>query len=369
MPSDDPEKRICQKCTLENCKKCSGTRNHNECNMCSYYYFPIYKNDKIESCSSCEIGEGDKCATCKGFYGCATCNPGYVAVEGDCLPYYIKAEYETIQDNEKVYLIYNKYKNISMNIIFNDIKENITNNEYIFGKSGIHSITLLSPKVNSLVGLFENNEYLKSVSIINEGKIDSLENTFSGAKKLESANITNINTYFLKSVENIFKDCHSLKSVTFPKKFRVLNRLNGMFQNCHLLTSIDFSNVTLGPYSIYMNNAFENCSNLEYISFENSTINKLYNIFSMFRGCSSLTSVNMSNLVFNSRFGKITINYMFYDCPKLSLIDISSLQITNNLTQDILFNDLPPEGIISINKRVLKIINETIPSNWTIIEK
>ena len=279
-------------------------------------------------CNYCDIGEGDKCLTCRAHWGCATCNPGYILFEEYCIPFYIEAKYETTKDNETIYLIYNEYRDVSMYIMFNDSKENLTNNQYIFGNKGIHSVTLLSPKIDSLVGLFENNEYLISASIINEGEIVSLERTFAWAKNLESTNISNINTKKLSSFQNIFKDCHSLKSVIFPKYYYYLRQLNGMFQNCYSLSSIDFSNVTIdNRFSILMNNIFENCSNLEDITFENSKINNINNISSMFRGCSSLKEVNVSNLGFAQIFSNRTINYMFYNCPSLTLIDISSIKI------------------------------------------
>ena len=260
-----------------------------------------------------------------------------------------------------------------MDIVINGTRKNLITNEYTFEKSGIHAVTLLSPKVATLKGLFENNENLISASIIHNYSRDDnifnkLENTFAGAKKLVTANISNINVKKLETVKNLFKDCHSLKTVVFPKYFYSLNRFDGMFQNCYSLTSIDFSNIILPDSSrIYMNNAFENCTNLKYISFDNSKFNHLVNAASMFRGCSSLTSLNISNIIFQD-IRNNRVNYMFYGCSKLSLIDISSL-VCSSYSNIHIFDILPDEGIIAINKDLLEVINETIPDKWDIIVK
>ena len=372
MPSDDPEKKICKKCTFKNCYQCSGTSNSQECLKCELYKYPIYKNGTIEECSNCDKGEGNKCLTCQELSDeCFTCNPGYIQRGGRCYLFYIEAEYETTNDNETVYLISNTSLEISMDIVINGTRKNLITNEYTFEKSGIHAVTLLSPKVATLQGLFENNENLISASIIHNyphyDDFNKLENTFAGAKKLVSANISKINVGKLETVENLFKDCHSLKTVVFPKYFNILRKFNGMFQNCYSLTSIDFSNIILPESSqIYMNNAFENCTNLKYISFENSNF-RLVNVASMFRGCSSLTSLNISNFIFQGvRHNRV--NYMFYGCSKLSLIDISSL-VCSSYSNIHIFDILPDEGIIAINKDLLEVINETIPDKWDIIVK
>ena len=58
----------------------------------------------------CEIGEGDKCLTCKNNK-CTSCNPKYELINGKCIATFsINATYESSSDNEKIFLINDKYK-------------------------------------------------------------------------------------------------------------------------------------------------------------------------------------------------------------------------------------------------------------------
>ena len=117
MPSDDSEKKICQKCTTENCIECSGTNNSCTCNRCKKDYYVIYKNGNIDSCNSCDIGERSKCFTCyRQSDSCSSCNLYYNDYAGKCVTFYIIVKYEMSKDNETIYLIYDEPKNISIHI-------------------------------------------------------------------------------------------------------------------------------------------------------------------------------------------------------------------------------------------------------------
>ena len=84
IPDDDSIKRKCQKCTIENCQSCKGTKNLDECISCGHHT-PIYKDDKIISCEyTCEEGEKEKCKSCdKEKNVCTSCNPGYYIPNDD----------------------------------------------------------------------------------------------------------------------------------------------------------------------------------------------------------------------------------------------------------------------------------------------
>jgi len=66
IPDDEDKiKYECQKCSVENCNICKGTKLSNTCHSCKYYLEPLIKNDKITSCDyTCVTGEKEKCATC-----------------------------------------------------------------------------------------------------------------------------------------------------------------------------------------------------------------------------------------------------------------------------------------------------------------
>lgn len=366
MPSDDSEKKICKKCTIENCIKCSGTKNSCICNECKYRYHVIYKNGNIDSCNKCDLGEGNKCFSCgEHFDSCSECNLYYNEYYGSCVTFYIIAKYEISQDNETIFLIYNEPKNISIHINIDGKDEKLEKNEFTFDKKGNHTV-IFTPNVGSLDGLFQNNKKIISASFISDYHYKTLNNIFSGASSLQFANFSHFYTEDLSSVQYMFRDCYSLKSIILPKFEGYLTRLDGLFQNCYSLTSIDFSNMNIYSYpGIYMNSTFENCSSLTYINFESSRIDRLAYIGSMFKGCSSLTSIDISNLGINTiTYQYFRINELFYDCYNLSFINIYPLTGINLGGNIIIFNHLPRNGKIIIEEDLFGLVKKTIPQGW-----
>ena len=85
-------------------------------------------------------------------------------------------------------------------------------------------------------------------------------------------------------------------------------------------------------------------------------INNCY--YHMFADCSSLTSVNLSNITPKAPY---SLYEMFFQCPKLTYIDISSFQSSDD--PEIFDDSLPPKGTIVIKSDFLKLIREIIPQN------
>ena len=79
LPEDDSSKKICKKCTIENCEKCYGNLDYNICENCISSYFPVYEENKIKKCEiMCETGENEKCLECdKTINRCSICNKNW----------------------------------------------------------------------------------------------------------------------------------------------------------------------------------------------------------------------------------------------------------------------------------------------------
>ena len=139
MPEDEERKVNCQKCTVDYCDECSGTKNSSKCESCISSYSPIYEGNEIVKCV-CEIGEKEKCMKCDVDKNeCIACNEGYRLLNGKCISYSIKAIYNATSINETIYLINKIYfKNITNMIIDgNETKPCIS---YIFSKPGNHKV-------------------------------------------------------------------------------------------------------------------------------------------------------------------------------------------------------------------------------------
>ena len=79
LPSDATDKKVCKKCSFDNCKSCSGTSKKYICDSCSDGYFENTEDGIIISCDlPCETGNEEKCLTCDMDHNiCETCNNGY----------------------------------------------------------------------------------------------------------------------------------------------------------------------------------------------------------------------------------------------------------------------------------------------------
>ena len=85
MPEDDDLKQNCQKCSIENCQECKGTKTNDICTSCGPYLVQVKENDIIKYCNyTCETGKGEKCKECDVITNqCSSCNLGYFIPEDD----------------------------------------------------------------------------------------------------------------------------------------------------------------------------------------------------------------------------------------------------------------------------------------------
>ena len=93
-----------------------------------------------------------------------------------------------------------------------------------------------------------------------------------------------------------------------------------MFRGCSSLTSVDVSGFnTANVTNMYA--MFRNCSSLTSVDLGNFNTANVTDMCAMFYGCSAMTSLNVSN--FNT--AKVTnMNTMFRDCSSLTSLDLSS---------------------------------------------
>lgn len=99
-----------------------------------------------------------------------------------------------------------------------------------------------------------------------------------------------------------------------------VNYMSYMFSGCSSLTSLDVSNFDTSKVTV-MYEMFCRCSSLTSLDVSNFDTSLVTDIGSMFGYCSSLTSLNVSN--FDT--SKVTSMYaMFYGCSSLTSLDVSN---------------------------------------------
>ena len=104
-----------------------------------------------------------------------------------------------------------------------------------------------------------------------------------------------------------------------------VTNMDSMFFGCGSLTSLNLSNFNTSKVT-NMSAMFYNCNKLTSLDLSNFNTSKVINMNSMFNGCTSLTSLDLSN------FDTIKVNnmgYMFSNCNKLTSLDLSNFNTSN----------------------------------------
>ena len=110
--------------------------------------------------------------------------------------------------------------------------------------------------------------------------------------------------------------------------YDLLNSSDYMFRGCSYITEIDLSNFNTSNIED-MEHMFYGCSSLTSLNLSNFDTSKVTYMNRMFYGCSSLTSLNLST--FNTS-KVVWMYYMFYNCKSLTSLNLSNFD-TSKVTR------------------------------------
>ena len=112
--------------------------------------------------------------------------------------------------------------------------------------------------------------------------------------------------------------CSQVTSKVVFKDFdtSAVTNMSYMFRLCSNLTTLDVSNFNTSAVT-NMSYMFPNCSNLSTLDLSSFNTSAVTNMSSMFNGCSNLTTLDLSN--FNTS-SVTNMSYMFYRCSSLTSI-------------------------------------------------
>ena len=145
---------------------------------------------------------------------------------------------------------------------------------------------------------------------------------------LEKLDLRNFNTSKVKDMSFMFDQCFNLKKI-------IINP-----------TTFITKNVTS------MGHMFNKCNNLEDINLSHFEIQNANLLCFMFGECDNLTNLNLSNFKNNSD-GEIDMTHMFDKCKNLKTLDISSINIENNVKTSEMFNKITNIEKIIVNKNLV----------------
>ena len=129
----------------------------------------------------------------------------------------------------------------------------------------------------------------------------------------------------------------ALTNIDFGDNFNTTNvtSMSSMFCGCRSLTSLNLSNFNTSNVTDMMN-MFAHCSSLTSLNLSNFNTSNVTNMMNMFVHCSSLTSLNLSN------FNTSNVTYMtqmFWDCSGLTSLNISNFNTSNVIDMMNLFRN------------------------------
>ena len=122
-----------------------------------------------------------------------------------------------------------------------------------------------------------------------------------------------------------------------------VTNMSSMFSGCSSLTTIDVSKFSTNNVE-EMSSMFNGCSGLTQLDVSHFNTENVITMRYMFQGCSSLTNIDLSN--FNT-MNVTDMRYMFRGCSGLSSLDLSNFNTTNVIDMMAMFWDC--SGLISLN--------------------
>ena len=185
--------------------------------------------------------------------------------------------------------------------------------------------------------MFYGCKNLESIHFVgNASKVTSLYYTFGSCSKLTSLDLNSWDTSCVSNMGSVFSNCRALSSLDINQwNTSMVNDMSDMFNYCTGLTSLDlsswdFSNVVNTSYM------FCDCTNLYdlYINNYNDSWN-ISNMNSMFSGCSSLYSVDLS---YWYTYNLQDTSYMFCNCSNLSELYLNNFDMSQVYSTDYMFS-------------------------------
>ena len=199
---------------------------------------------------------------------------------------------------------------------------NIIGNEFE-GLDYLKKIFINGNEQSGIKNEYDFNQTNNFVELLWDDDINNCENMFSECEEITEIDLSNFNASQVTDMDNMFYDCSSLTSINLSNfNTSLVEDMESMFDGCSSLTSLDLSNF--------------DTSQVYYMSY-------------MFYDCSSLTSLNLSNFDFSQT---IAFNSMFEGCINLEYINLNNIDETKLETASYMFDNIPKNVVIYINKSI-----------------
>ena len=353
---EDGNKTICEKCDIDGCLNCSGTKNNKKCNLCINNYILNNNNDCIEE--NCVIGENEKCASCRTELGrkkeCLTCNDGYYIIKNGS---YICSKC-SINNCKKCSIYLNKEICLECEKNFFENKNNDNMIESCYCPSYYNLTNGYCLKTGNWIEINYNIRY--------ESTRCSLLNIIHTNLELEEIDVYINNSKIILSKDYYYNNGKEIYFQCWEKGAKILKinikktltTMSWLFRNLGFLESIKFlpgfdsSKVTI------MDTMFSHTiKNLDLKYLDTSNVQDFDSFILM-----SPSSLDLSS--FNTSKAKIMRNmFINLKCYELDLSSFDTSNVNNCL---VMFNNIERNCIIKISNKFTK-CREQIPYDVKVI--
>ena len=180
---------------------------------------------------------------------------------------------------------------------------------------------------------------------------------FSGCENLESIDLSHLKCRAIENIDAMFKNCKKLKSITFCDGFDMTGVTYGnekifpysMFTGCESLETVDLSNVDLSQFT-QMYYMFRDLKALKTVIFPTDAAklpSNLTSMESMFDGCIKLENPGLENF---SAASVTNMESLFDGCSSLEVLDLSNFTTADGLNTFRMFSGCDNLRTIYVDK-------------------
>lgn len=176
--------------------------------------------------------------------------------------------------------------------------------------------------------VFANSPYITEVKLPNNLKVRSIGSWFKGCSRLSSIDMSNVDFSECMDMSAAFKECTNITSITFSDTINIskVNNMGNMFSGCSSLITLDLSNLDVRKVTTF-ESMCEGCTNLQTVTGIETWTTTNTKISKMFYNCSSLTSdIDMHNIT--AYVSDSNALYTFGNCA--SIRNIIAPKFTSN---------------------------------------
>lgn len=182
---------------------------------------------------------------------------------------------------------------------------------------------------------FEALTTIEHLDYLNTSEVDDMRLMFSSCTSLETLDLSSFNTEKVTNMVSMFENSKHLRSLKLPKGFigSSVTNLNAMFRGCASLTELDLSGSNAEKVKD-MRGMFYGCvalSNLNLSGFKTGSVTDMRYLFS---SCQSLESLDLSG--FNTE-NVTSMESMFSQCSSLRSLDLSSFNTSKVINMKLMF--------------------------------